>query len=82
MDARNDQLACRSAPRSPPTTCPTIADQGFRAIICNRPDGEGMDQPTFEEIEAAARPSGLEARYLPITAGKVQDEDAEAFGAS
>jgi sulfide:quinone oxidoreductase len=28
--------------------------QGFRAIICNRPDGEGMDQPTFEEIEAAA----------------------------
>ena len=27
-----------------------IKDAGFRAIICNRPDGEGADQPTFEEI--------------------------------
>jgi sulfide:quinone oxidoreductase len=39
-----------------------------------------MDQPNFEEIETAARALGLEARYLPITAGKVQDEDATAFG--
>ena len=31
-----------------------IKDAGFRAIICNRPDGEGADQPSFEEIEAAA----------------------------
>lgn len=57
-----------------------IADQGFRAIICNRPDGEGADQPNFEEIETAARALGMEARYLPITAGKVSDEDAAAFG--
>jgi sulfide:quinone oxidoreductase len=26
---------------TPPMTCKPIADQGFRAIICNRPDGEG-----------------------------------------
>ena len=63
----------------------TVADvkaikaEGFRSIICNRPDGEGADQPGFEEIEAAARAAGLEARYLPITAGMVRDEDAEAF---
>jgi len=56
-----------------------IADQGYRAIICNRPDGEGMDQPNFEEIEAAAKALGLEARYLPVTSGKVTDADAEAF---
>ena len=30
------------------------ARAGFRAILCNRPDGEGADQPTFEEIEAVA----------------------------
>ncbi len=58
-----------------------IADQGYKAVICNRPDGEGMDQPTFDEIEAAARAAGLQARYLPITQGKVTDEDAAAFGA-
>ncbi len=57
-----------------------IREAGFRAIICNRPDGEGADQPNFEEIEAAARAEGLQTRYLPITAGMVRDEDAAAFG--
>ena len=33
---------------------PAIRAAGFRVIICNRPDGEGADQPTFAEIEAAA----------------------------
>ncbi len=58
----------------------TIADRGFRSIICNRPDGEAADQPTFEEIEAAARAAGLSTRYIPIVAGRVRDEDAVAFG--
>ena len=59
---------------------PAIAAAGFRSIICNRPDGEAADQPTYEEIETAASAAGLEARYLPIVAGKVRDEDAEEFG--
>lgn len=59
-----------------------IAAAGFRAIVCNRPDGEGADQPGFEEIEAAARAAGLEARYLPVVSGKVRDEDAAVFGAA
>ena len=39
----------------------TVADMadikkaGFRAIICNRPDGEGADQPSYAEIEKAAK---------------------------
>jgi len=57
-----------------------IREAGFRAIICNRPDGEGADQPNFEEIEAAAKSAGLETRYQPITSGMVQDADADAFG--
>ncbi len=57
-----------------------LKDAGFRAIICNRPDGEGPDQPTFDEIASAARKLGLEARYMPIIAGKVSDEDAVDFG--
>jgi sulfide:quinone oxidoreductase len=58
-----------------------IAAAGFRSIICNRPDGEAADQPTFEEIEAAARAKGLTARYQPVVSGKVRDEDAKAFAA-
>ncbi len=59
-----------------------IAQAGFRTLICNRPDGEGSDQPTFPEIERAARDHGLEAIYLPVTSGKVTDEDAQAFKAA
>ena len=59
-----------------------IKEAGFRAIICNRPDGEGADQPSFEEIEAAAKKAGLQAAYVPVTSGKVRDEDVESFGAA
>jgi sulfide:quinone oxidoreductase len=56
-----------------------IKDAGFRAIICNRPDGEGADQPTFDEVARAAKKVGIEAVYLPIVSGKVTDDDAMAF---
>ncbi|MFT5786252.1 MAG: sulfide:quinone oxidoreductase [Ascidiaceihabitans sp.] len=61
------------------TDMQAIKDAGFRAIICNRPDGEGADQPTFTEISRAAQKVGLQATYLPIIAGKVSDDDAAAF---
>jgi len=78
MKAINTQISV--APQIRPEDLADYAQQGFRSVICNRPDGEGADQPVFEEIEAAAKNLGLEARYLPIVAGKVRDEDAEAFG--
>lgn len=58
-----------------------LAALGFRSVVCNRPDGEGADQPTFAEIEAACREAGLQAAYLPVESGKVGDADARAFGA-
>jgi sulfide:quinone oxidoreductase len=59
-----------------------IAKAGFKSIICNRPDGEGSDQPTFAEIAAAAKTAGLQTRYIPVVSGKVSDADAVAFGAA
>lgn len=56
-----------------------IKAAGFRAIICNRPDGEGADQPSFGEIEAAAKAAGIEARYVPVQSGMVKDDDVAAF---
>ena len=32
-----------------------IAAQGIKTIMCHRPDGEGADQPNFEEIQKAAK---------------------------
>jgi sulfide:quinone oxidoreductase len=59
-----------------------VHNQGFRSIICNRPDGEGADQPSFHEIEAAAKAAGVEARYIPIAGGMVTDADVADFGAA
>lgn len=78
MKAINSQISV--APQVKPEDMADFAQQGFRSVICNRPDGEGADQPSFEEIEAAASKLGMEARYLPIVAGKVGDTDAEEFG--
>jgi sulfide:quinone oxidoreductase len=58
---------------------PAIKENGFRSIICNCPDGEGADQPTHQEIDAAATKLGIDMAYQPITAGKVSDQDADDF---
>jgi sulfide:quinone oxidoreductase len=63
-----------------PDDIAAIAAAGFKSIICNRPDGEGADQPVFAEIDAAAKSAGLAAAYQPIVSGKVGDEDTVAFG--
>jgi sulfide:quinone oxidoreductase len=63
-----------------PNDIPRLVAAGFKSIICNRPDGEGPDQPSFKEIEAAAHQFGLQAQYLPVESGKVRDEDGKTFG--
>ncbi|WP_175701490.1 bifunctional protein tyrosine phosphatase family protein/NAD(P)/FAD-dependent oxidoreductase [Burkholderia ambifaria] len=60
---------------------PALHAAGIRAIVCNRPDGEGADQPTVAEIRAAAAPLGIAVHYLPVDTGKVTDEQAAQFGA-
>jgi len=51
-----------------------VAEQGFRSIIGNRPDGEEPGQPTWAELETAAKDAGLEARHIPIAS--MEDLDA------
>ena len=79
MDIKKLTSKISVAPQITPADMKAIKDRGFRAIICNRPDGEGADQPTFKEIEAEATKHGLDAAYLPIVAGKVGDDDADCF---
>jgi sulfide:quinone oxidoreductase len=63
-----------------PEAVADIASAGFKSIICNRPDGEGADQPGFAEIETAAKAVGLQVAYQPVISGQVKDSDAAAFG--
>lgn len=57
-----------------------IAQAGFRTVICNRPDGEGSDQPLFGELARQAQGLGLQMHYLPAESGKVSDEQGRRFG--
>ena len=70
------------SPQILPGEIPEIAAAGYKTIICNRPDGEGNDQPLFHEIEEAAKRAGLQVVYQPVESGKVSDADAAAFEAA
>jgi sulfide:quinone oxidoreductase len=48
---------------------------GFRSVICNRPDGEAVDQPLFETIRQLGLNSGIETAYVPLKPEKSTDED-------
>ncbi len=79
MDIRKISSKIFVSPQIAPEDIPRLKDEGVRAIICNRPDGEGPDQPSFEEIEAAAKSAGIEARYVPVQTGMVTDENVAQF---
>ena len=63
-----------------PSDIPGLAAQGIRAIICNRPDGEAPDQPSYAEMEKAAAANGIKIAYQPVVMTAISDADAEAFG--
>jgi sulfide:quinone oxidoreductase len=81
MDIRTLTVELSVAPQIAITDVRAIAEAGFRSIVCNRPDGEGPDQPGYVEFERAAAQHGLQARYLPAESGKVTDEQGRAFAA-
>lgn len=65
-----------------PEDVPAIAEAGFRAILCNRPDGEEWGQPAYDAVADAARAAGLEVQFLPIVSGRITEADTEAFRAA
>lgn len=52
---------------------------GFKSIICNRPDGEDISQPLFEDIEAAAATTGLAVSYVPVPPNGPDDTHVANF---
>lgn len=82
MDIKHINETVAVSPQVQPDALKEIAGQGFRSIICNRPDGEGADQPSFGEISKAAEKHGIECTYIPVESGRVRDEDAALFGAA
>ncbi len=81
MDIRTLSTELSVAPQIAVADLKALSEAGFKSVICNRPDGEGADQPNYGEFEREALQHGLQARYLPAESGKVTDEQGAAFGA-
>ena len=62
-----------------PQDMQAIASAGFRSIICNRPNSEEASQPTYAEIEAAAKIAGLQTTFLPVSPSGISAGQAEKF---
>jgi uncharacterized protein (TIGR01244 family) len=58
-----------------------IKAQGFRAIMCNRPDGETPDQTDVAPIRAEAERLGLAFAFVPVVSGGITPDDVEDFRA-
>lgn len=56
-----------------------LAAQGWRSLVCNRPDGEVAGQPTSVELAQAAAAHGLVWHHLPIVSGQWHAADVAAF---
>ncbi len=56
-----------------------LAQQGYRAIINNRPDREQDGQPTAAEIRAEAKRHGMHYEHMPVTLEAITREDVFAF---
>ena len=80
MDIKALTAELSVAPQIAAADMRAIADAGFRAVICNRPDGESADQPVYDELARAAQAHGLEMRHLSAESGKVTDEQGRDFG--
>ena len=68
------------APQLSPEDMQAVAQAGYKSVIINRPDGEGGDeQPSSEEVMAAAKAAGLVIEYQPVVSGGMTEADVQRF---
>ncbi|KEC54025.1 TIGR01244 family sulfur transferase [Bartonella koehlerae] len=57
----------------------TLAQTGFKTIICNRPDQEDPHQPDFSIIQGEACKHGIKAYHIPIVPPTIKKSDIETM---
>ncbi|WP_375642218.1 MULTISPECIES: TIGR01244 family sulfur transferase [unclassified Bartonella] len=57
----------------------TLAQAGFKTIICNRPDHEELHQPDFSSIKTIANEYGIKAYHIPISPPTIEQSAVEAM---
>ncbi|MWJ27892.1 TIGR01244 family phosphatase [Halomonas sediminis] len=57
----------------------TLAKEGYRTIISNRPRGETEDQPDMQALKEKAESLGMVWREIPVKPGEYSQQDIDAF---
>jgi len=79
MDIREVTPGFAVSPQIAPGDMKTLADKGYVAVVCNRPDGEEPGQPPLEDLRAAATQAGLAFHHIPVAGGAFPDAAIAAF---
>lgn len=66
-------------PQIEPSDVAALAQQGFRTIICNRPDNEQPGQTAASAVGRAATQAGLAFHYIPVVPGQAGPAEAQAM---
>ncbi len=69
------------AAQMPPGALASLNPQGFKAVICTRPEGEEPGQPPLEDMRRAAQDAGLAFHHIPVAGGIFTPAAVAAFGA-
>ncbi len=57
----------------------SLAADGVKVLICNRPDGEEPNQITCAEIKAAAEANGINFVHIPVPGRIIPEESLKEF---
>ena len=76
----NDKVSV--SPQIAPEDVAAVKKAGFTTIVNNRPDGESPDQPSNDEIAAAAKNAGLVYHFIPMGRAGVSPDMIEGTRAA
>lgn len=81
MDIHPVDAGFAVAAQMQPEELAALADQGFAAVICTRPDGEEPSQPPLDAMREAAQGAGLAFHHIPVAGGQFPAAAIAAFAA-
>jgi len=56
-----------------------LAESGVKIVVCNRPEGETEDQPSYADMQAAAAAQGMEFVAIPFSRGQMTRAHCHEF---
>ena len=57
----------------------TLIAEGVEILVCNRPDAEAAEQPTFAEIAKVAQAAGIACHHIAFAGGDMTEQQVAEF---